>query len=58
MLLIAYLAIQMVLTTSALYRQMERQKELPPSSMFEKYLDKTLPDEYLDWIFPNMVYLE
>lgn len=57
-LLIVYLSVQMVLTTSALYRQMERRKDLPPSSLFEEYLDRTLPDKYLDLIFSNMNYLD
>lgn len=52
----------MVFNTSAsamaLYRQSERRLEIPPSNRIEAFFDDYYPDEVMEKIYPNMVYIE
>ncbi|MTN45448.1 hypothetical protein GMB51_10390 [Turicibacter sanguinis] len=52
----------MVFNTSAsamaLYRQSERRLEIPPSNRIKAFFDDYYPDEVMEKIYPNMVYIE
>ena len=52
----------MILNTSAsamaLYRQSERHVSLSTSNRIEKFFDDYYPDEVLQKIYPNMVFVE
>ena len=41
------------ISTFAGIRQDERSKNIPPSNIFEKFIDKSYPDERMDKIFTN-----
>ncbi len=56
--LVIFMVFDAFMTCAALYRADERSSDIPPSNVFEVYLDEHLDDEYLSTIFPHMTNVE
>jgi len=56
--LIFILTVNLFLSSTAVYRWSERQGGTAPSNIYEEFLDKQYPNETLEEIYPNMVFLE
>lgn len=56
--LVAFMILNTSASAMALYRQSERHVDLPPSNRIEKFFDNYYPDEVLQKIYPNMVFVE
>lgn len=56
--LIIFMIFDIFMSCAAVYRWQQRDAGVPPSNAFEKYLDKNLDDEYMEWIFPHMQSIE
>lgn len=50
-----FMVFDAVVSIAAINRQNERKEGIPPENSFEVYLDEYLPDEYLEFVYPNMV---
>lgn len=52
-----FMAFNMFISASAVYRQSQRDLGFTPQTSFGIYLDQKYPDSYLDKIYPNMIKL-
>lgn len=55
--LIVVLALDMLISACAVIRWSERRNGLPPSNVIEEFCDENYPDEMLEEIYPNMVFV-
>ena len=53
-----FITVDMVVSGAAVVRRGERREGIPADSSFELWLDKNFDDEKLDFLFPNMIYVE
>ncbi len=51
-----FLAFDMAISLVAVVRQNLRRSNIPPYSIIGRYCDSVYPDEFLEQVFPNMVY--
>ncbi len=50
----AFMAFNLILSASAIFRWKERTESLPPSSRWESYLDDTYPDSVMEHVYCDM----
>ncbi|MBQ8508745.1 MAG: hypothetical protein IJ493_02445 [Clostridia bacterium] len=43
---------------AAVTRWGERRDSIPADSAMDRWLDKTLPDDYMEFIYPNMIFVD
>lgn len=49
-----FMAVNLAITASAIFRWRERAQNVPPENRWERYLDNTYPDSEMERIFYNM----
>jgi uncharacterized membrane protein len=49
-----FMAFNLILSASAIFRWKERKEALPPSSRWESYLDATYPDVHMEYVYSDM----
>lgn len=52
--LVLFMAFDMFISSAAVVRMGERQKDIAPKTSFDRFLDNNLDDEFLTQIYPNM----
>lgn len=52
------LVLDMMLSAAAVARKTQRHEGFPPANSFEVFLDRTFSDRYLDWVYPNMEFVQ
>ncbi len=52
-----FMAIDILLSAGAVYRQSERFNGIPAENGIQMFFDHYFPDEFLDFIYPNMEYV-
>ena len=50
----AFMAFNLIVSASAIFRWKERTKALPPSNRWEAYLDATYPDSVMEYVYSDM----
>lgn len=58
MILCIFMIWDMGISAAAVIRKTERHYNIPAENVIDEYLDKHFPDEFLDYIYPNMKYKE
>jgi uncharacterized membrane protein len=48
-----FMAFNLILSASAIFRWKERKEALPPSSRWESYLDATYPDVHMEYVYSD-----
>ena len=56
--LCVFMVVDMAVSGAAVVRRGERREGIPADSAFELWLDKNFDDEKMDFLFPNMIYVE
>lgn len=49
-----FMAFNLIISASAIFRWKERAKSLPPSNKWETYLDDTYPDSVMEYVYSDM----
>ncbi|MBQ3015136.1 MAG: putative ABC transporter permease [Clostridia bacterium] len=49
-----FMAFNLAISASAIFRWKERAAALPPSNKWEAYLDKTYPDTHMEYVYSDM----
>ena len=49
-----FMAFNLIVSASAIFRWKERKEALPPSSSWESYLDATYPDARMEYVYSDM----
>ena len=52
--LVVFMVINCVFSVMAVYRDTKRAENIPPKTAVGAFIDKCFPDEYMDFIYPNM----
>ena len=52
----AFMAFNLIVSASAIFRWRERAERLPPSSKWEAYLDDTYPDSVMEYVYSDMCF--
>ncbi|MGN0559266.1 MAG: hypothetical protein ACI4IS_07465 [Acutalibacteraceae bacterium] len=52
--LVLFMAFDMFISSAAVVRMGERQKDIAPKTSFDRFLDNNLDDDFLTQIYPNM----
>lgn len=50
----AFMAFNLAVSASAIFRWKERRQNLPPSTRWESYLDATYPDSVMEYVYSDM----
>ena len=50
----AFMAFNLIISASAIFRWKERGESLPPSNKWEAYLDETYPDSVMEYVYSDM----
>jgi uncharacterized membrane protein len=51
-----FMAFNLIISASAIFRWKERAESLPPSSKWEAYLDDTYPDTVMEYVYSDMCF--
>lgn len=52
----AFMAFNLIVSASAIFRWKKRAESLPPSSKWEAYLDDTYPDAVMEYVYSDMCF--
>jgi len=52
--LVVFMVVNSALSVVAVYRDTQRKENIPPKTVIGEFVDKCFPDEYMDFIYPNM----